>query len=210
MKILSDGEWVDALTAVTDRGRSMHKSVALVTHFNHPREITGITAKALNTLFELGIRVRNQSVTLRGVNDDAATLIELNRRLSYLNVRPYYQYLGDMVRGTEDLRTTLAEAVELEKRVRGALAGHNTPAFVVDLPGGGGKRDIHSYEYYDRDSGVSVYRAPSVRSDELFLYADPLRALSPEARDRWRSPGERKAMVEAALRAAGSVCGYRR
>ena len=61
--------------------------------------------------------------------------------------------------------------------MRGSTAGFNTPTFVVDAPGGGGKRDAHSYEYYDRDTGISVYSAPSVKPGQLFLYFDPLHQL---------------------------------
>ena len=61
--------------------------------------------------------------------------------------------------------------------MRGSTAGFNTPTFVVDAPGGGGKRDAHSYEYYDRETGISVYTAPSVKPGQFFLYFDPLDTL---------------------------------
>jgi lysine 2,3-aminomutase len=57
-------------------------------------------------------------------------------------VHPYYVYVHDLVKGVEDLRTTVQTAIELEKQVRGSTAGFNTPTFVVDAPGGGGKRDV--------------------------------------------------------------------
>ena len=72
MKLITDDEWLDALTAVVERGRKLHKEVVLHTHFNHPNEITAITKRALDRLFERGIIVRNQSVLQRGVNDDVA------------------------------------------------------------------------------------------------------------------------------------------
>ena len=62
--------------------------------------------------------------------------------------------------------------------MRGATAGFNTPTFVVDAPGGGGKRDVHSYEYYDRITGVSVYTAPVVKPGQFFCYVDPLDTLA--------------------------------
>jgi lysine 2,3-aminomutase len=68
----------------------------------------------------------------------------LVRRLGYIGVQPYYVFQHDMVTGVEDLRTTLAGAIELEKQMRGVTAGFNCPTFVVDTPGGGGKRDVHS------------------------------------------------------------------
>ncbi len=83
--------------------------------------------------------------------------------------------------------------------MRGATAGFNTPTFVVDAPGGGGKRDAHSYEYYDRDTGISVYAAPSVKPGQLFIYFDPLHQLSRHQQRRWGDPGERQEMLAAAL-----------
>jgi lysine 2,3-aminomutase len=202
MKVLSDREWIDALSAIAERGRHLHKDVAIHTHFNHPNELTGITEDALGLIFERGIPVRNLSVTLCGVNDDAATLIELYRRLSWVNVRPYYQYVGDMVKGTDDLRTSLDDVMRLEKLVRGATAGHNTPTFVLDAPGGGGKRDLYSFEYYDRESGISVYTAPAVKPGRYFVYADPLRYLRPEVRAAWREPRARQRLIEGAFERA--------
>ena len=58
--------------------------------------------------------------------------------------------------------------------MRGSTAGFNTPTFVVDAPGGGGKRDAHSFEHYDRETGISVYSAPSVKPGQCFLYFDPI------------------------------------
>jgi lysine 2,3-aminomutase len=202
MKILSDGEWIDAVTAVANKGRALHKDVSIHTHFNHPNEITSITQQALNAIFERSIPVRNLCVLLRGVNDDAAVQIELNRRLAFLNIRPYYTYAGDLVQGTEDLRISVDESLRIEKVVRGTLAGHNTPTYVMDAPGGGGKRDLYSYEHYDRETGISVYTAPSVKPDRQFLYVDPLRYLSEEMRERWRRPESRRELIEDALASA--------
>ena len=109
----------------------------------------------------------------RTVNDDPATMTLLVRRLSYVNVHPYYVYVHDMVPGVEDLRTPLATAQRLEKHVRGATAGFNTPAFVLDTPGGGGKRDVHSPEHYDRATRHRVFTSPSVKPGKQFLYFDP-------------------------------------
>src|SRR5262249_27340020 len=129
-KVLTHKEWLDAITKVVERGRKMHKEVVIHTHFNHPEEVTWISQKATDLLYERGITVRNQSVLLRGVNDSVDTMSTLVRRLSYINVHPYYVYLCDMVKGVEDLRTSLAAAERIEKGVRGVTAGFNTPTFV--------------------------------------------------------------------------------
>jgi lysine 2,3-aminomutase len=198
-KILTDEAWTDALTRIVDKGRKLHKEVVLHTHFNHPKEITGITEDAMNKLMERGITVRNQSVLQRGVNDTPATMSTLVKRLGHVNVHPYYVYVHDLVKGVEDLRTSVDTAIYIEKHVRGSTAGFNTPTFVVDAPGGGGKRDAHSYEHYDRETGISVYQAPSVKPGQFFLYFDPLHQLSTHTQRRWTEPAEQEVMINAAL-----------
>jgi lysine 2,3-aminomutase len=203
MKILTDHAWTDALTGIVERGRKAGKEVALHTHFNSPAEISWITQAAMSLLFERGIYVRNQSVLIRGVNDDIATMTLLVKRLEYINVHPYYVYMHDLVKGVEELRTSIAAAVELEKNVRGSTAGFNTPLFICDAPGGGGKRDLHSYEYYDRENGIAVYTAPGVKPGKFFLYFDPIDTLSPAAQVRWQSPALQEQMIAEALGRAG-------
>jgi lysine 2,3-aminomutase len=200
-KILTDDAWTDALTGVVEHGRKLHKEVVLHTHFNHPNEITSITEAAMNKLFERGVTVRNQSVLQRGVNDDKDVMKLLIKRLGHVNVHPYYVYQHDLVQGVEDLRTTVQTALDIEKYVRGSTAGFNTPTFVVDAPGGGGKRDAHSYEYYDRSSGISVYTAPSVKKG-FFLYFDPIDTLPVDYQRRWSDAKEAQAMVDAAINEA--------
>jgi lysine 2,3-aminomutase len=175
------------------------------THFNHPNEISAITQRAAAVLFERGIYVRNQTVLMRGVNDDAATMLLLVKRLEYLNIHPYYVYMHDLVQGVEDLRTTIQTALDIEKMVRGATAGYNTPTFICDTPGGGGKRDVHSFEYYDRETGISVWTAPSVKPGKYFVYFDPLDTLKPEVQFRWALPELQDRMIEDALARAGGT-----
>ncbi|MRG91768.1 KamA family radical SAM protein [Polyangium spumosum] len=200
-KILTDDEWIDAVTYISDLGRKLHKEVAVHTHFNNPNEITGITRDAMQKLFGRGIRVRNQSVLIRGVNDDPETMKLLVKRLGHLNVQPYYVYVHDLVKGAEDLRTTVATGELIEKHVRGSTAGFNTPTFVVDAPGGGGKRDVHSYEFYDRVTGISVFESPSVKPGQKYLYFDPIDRLPDEGRARWADPREHQVMIDEAMRA---------
>ncbi|HEY8313198.1 MAG TPA: KamA family radical SAM protein [Candidatus Baltobacteraceae bacterium] len=203
MKILTHPEWVDALTAVVERGRKMGKEVVLHTHFNSANEITWITQKAMHALFERGIFVRNQSVLIRGVNDTEARMQLLVKRLGDVNVHPYYVYMHDMVKGVEELRTTVQSAINIEKFVRGSTAGFNTPTFVCDAPGGGGKRDVHSFEYYDRHNGIAVYAAPSVKPGKAFLYFDPIDKLAADVQARWAVPEIQEQMIREAVRNAG-------
>jgi lysine 2,3-aminomutase len=201
-KILSDQRWTDALTRVVEEARRLHKTAVVHTHFNSAQEIVGVTRRAMNLLVERGITVRCQTVLQRGVNDTPEAMQLLVKRLGFINIQPYYVYFHDMVPGVEDLRTSLREGLEVEKRVRGVTAGFHTPAFVVDTMGGGGKRDAHSYEYYDRENGVAVFTSPAVKPGQQFLYFDPLASLDPEVRRRWLTDGEPQQIVNEALRQA--------
>lgn len=203
MKLLTDNAWVEALISIVELGRKLGKDVMLHTHFNHPEEITWVSQQAIQRLFEKGVFVRNQSVLQRGVNDSKETMHLLVKRLSYINVHPYYVYMHDMVKGVEDLRTPLQTAMDIEKYVRGSSAGFNTPTFVCDAPGGGGKRDVHSHDYYDRENGISVFTAPSVKPGQVFCYYDPIDQLSPEAQARWKDPAIYQEMIDEAVRKAG-------
>ncbi|KFX97495.1 hypothetical protein O988_04842 [Pseudogymnoascus sp. VKM F-3808] len=166
--------WTSALIAVSNAGRKIGKMVAVHTHFNHPSEITWVSRAASQKLFAAGVVVRNQSVLLRGVNDDLDTMKALIRGLADMAITPYYVYQGDMVAGVEDLRTSLRTILELESQIRGSIAGFMTPQFVVDLPGGGGKRLAASYQSYDSKTGVSRFVAPAVKGGEtVYEYHDP-------------------------------------
>jgi lysine 2,3-aminomutase len=110
--------------------------------------------------------------------------------------------MHDLVKGVEDLRTTLQAGLDIERGLRGLTSGFNTPLVVVDAPGGGGKRDAHSYEHYDRTTGVSVYTSPNVHPGKLYFYFDPIDQLPPEGRARWADPAEHEKMIEEARAAA--------
>ncbi len=198
-KLLTDDAWLRAVTGVVEEGRRRHKLVAVHTHFNHPNEITQITHQALNRLIESGVTVRNQSVLQRGVNDEVETMRCLVRRLGYVSVQPYYVFVHDMVRGVEDLRTSLQTAIHLEKQVRGATAGYHMPTFILDTMGGGGKRHVHGHEHYDREQGIAVFESPVVRPGQQFLYFDPIDELSVAVQQRWADPEARRQMIETAL-----------
>lgn len=202
-RFLTDPRWFDTVAQAAEVGRRQGVQVAVHTHFNHPREITELNAEAARRLFAAGIPVRNQTVLQRGVNDEVDTMVRLVRRLSWINVQPYYVYTHDLVPGVESLRTSLRAAVELEKEVRGQTAGFHTPLFVCDTVGGGGKRDAHSWEHYDEQRGVAVFRSPAVDPERAFYYYDPLRDLNPRDRALWRTETAREDLINRAVRRAG-------
>ncbi|KXG46134.1 Lysine-2,3-aminomutase family [Penicillium griseofulvum] len=169
--------WTGELIEISQLARKRGKSVALHTHFNHPQEISWITEQAAQRLFENAVTVRNQTVLLNGVNNDVDTMKSLIRRLADNNIQPYYVYQGDMVQGVEDLRTPLCDILHIESHVRGTIAGFMTPSFVVDLPGGGGKRLAATFDSYNRNTGVSTFVAPGVKGNTIHEYHDPLWSL---------------------------------
>jgi len=118
---------------------SKYGPIWLNTHFNHPREITPESAKACDKLLRSGIPVNNQSVLLKGINDTVETQRKLCQGLLKIKVRPYYLFQCDEVQGTEHLRTSVETGIKIIECLRGHTSGLAIPAFVVDLPNGGGK-----------------------------------------------------------------------
>jgi lysine 2,3-aminomutase len=108
-------------------------------HFNHPTELTPLAVRALGRLADAGIPLGNQTVLLKGVNDDPGTMKKLMQKLLLARVRPYYIYQADLVFGTEHFRTTVEKGLELIQALRGWTSGLAVPHFVIDAPGGGGK-----------------------------------------------------------------------
>lgn len=111
----------------------------VITHFNHPKEITPESSAALERLVDTGIPVLNQTVLLKGVNDSEQTLARLFRAMAALRVKPYYLFQGDLVKGTSHFRTNLARGIGLMRRLSRRVSGICLPRYAVDLPGGGGK-----------------------------------------------------------------------
>lgn len=142
----------------------------VMTHFNHPRELTPESGAACERLADAGFPVMNHTVLLRGVNDDAATLAELFRGLVRLRVRPYYLLQADPVSGTGHLRTPLATGVALMEALQGRLSGIALPKLIVDTPGGLGKVPVGPDYVVSRGDGVTRFRSP--RGVEVD-YVDP-------------------------------------
>jgi lysine 2,3-aminomutase len=118
---------------------SKYGPIWLNTHFNHPREITPEAAEACDRLLRSGVPVNNQSVLLRGVNDNVETMLKLCQGLLRIKVRPYYLFQCDEVQGTEHLRTPVETGIKIIEGMWGFTSGLAVPTFVVDLVQGGGK-----------------------------------------------------------------------
>jgi len=118
---------------------NISKPVWIVLHCNHPDEIDAPARAAIARLIDAGIPMLSQTVLLKGINDDPATMEALMRRLIENRIKPYYLHHGDLARGTSHFRTTLAAGRALIRRLRGRLSGIAQPTYVLDIPGGHGK-----------------------------------------------------------------------
>lgn len=135
--------------------RDRHPSCWVMTHFNHPKELTDASRLACARLADAGLPVMNQTVLLRGVNDSPETLETLFRGLVRARVRPYYLLQMDPVRGTGHLRTPLRRGVELMEALQGRVSGIALPKFIVDTPGGRGKVPLGPNYLISHENGVT-------------------------------------------------------
>jgi len=149
---------------------SKYGPIWLNTHFNHPREITSESAAVCDRLLRSGVPVNNQSVLLRGVNDSVETQTKLCQGLLRIKVRPYYLYQCDEVQGTEHLRTPVETGLDIIEGMRGHTSGLAVPAFVVDLPQGGGKVPLQpNYVVSQADMGLILRNYEG----KVFHYRNP-------------------------------------
>lgn len=109
------------------------------THFNHSKEMTPEAMESLRKLADAGIPLGNQSVLMRGVNDDVQIMKDLLHHLVKNRVRPYYIYQCDLSMGIEHFRTKVSKGIEIIEGLRGHTSGYAVPTYVIDAPGGGGK-----------------------------------------------------------------------
>ena len=108
-------------------------------HVNHPAEITAEAATACGRLADAGIPLGSQTVLLKGINDNAAVLTSLMRRLLTIRVKPYYLHHCDPARGTGHFRTSIRTGLNIMRNLRGHISGLCLPHYMIDLPDGGGK-----------------------------------------------------------------------
>ncbi len=116
-----------------------YSPVWINTHFNHPKEITSYSIKACSDIVDAGIPLGNQSVLLRGINDNVDTMKELLLKLVKIRVRPYYLYQCDLSQGLGHFRTRVETGIDIINNLTGYISGYAVPRFVIDAPHGGGK-----------------------------------------------------------------------
>ena len=146
----------------------------LMTHFNHPDEITKESADVLGQAADAGILMFNQTVLLNGINNDPSLLQALFRRLLYLRVKPYYLFQCDPSKGADHFRNSIKDSSQIQRELWGRLSGLSLPSLSVDIPEGGGKAPVapnflqkiekEDWIYKGWDGKVKTYKNPK---DEL-------------------------------------------
>ncbi|MEA4824253.1 MAG: lysine 2,3-aminomutase [Clostridiaceae bacterium] len=140
------------------------------THFNHPREVTPDAERTCAALVDAGIPLGNQSVLLRGINDDAETMKDLLYKLTHMRVRPYYLYQCDLSQGISHFRTSVDTGIDIMHKLQGNISGFALPRYVIDAPHGGGKIPI-GYPYVlskdDREVVMENFQG------EIYRYPQP-------------------------------------
>ncbi len=147
----------------------------LVLHTNHPQELSPEADEAIARLLEAGVPLLNQSVLLRGINDDADTLAELSWALLERGVTPYYLHHCDRVPGTSDFWINLETGASIHAALATRVPGHGLPRYVVDLPGGAGKVPVSS----GRRLGPGAWRFPVPGGPPVDLMEPPIHTDTP-------------------------------
>jgi len=118
------------------------KQIIIVVHCNHANEINDRVIAACNSLKNSGITLFNQSVLLKGVNDDAEVLCELSEQLFSHGIIPYYLHLLDKATGTGHFEVSETEALALMRQVQAALPGYLVPKLVKEQAGATSKQTV--------------------------------------------------------------------
>ena len=147
-----------------------YQPLFLMTHFNHPLELTQEVKEALSHVADSGILIFNQTVLLNQINNHPSVIQALLRRLLYLRVKPYYMFQCDPSEGSDHFRTSIKNSLSIQKELWGRLSGLALPNFSLDIPGGGGKislvpdfvvqREQEQWHFKGWDLVEGVYKNP--------------------------------------------------
>ncbi|MBI5143287.1 MAG: KamA family radical SAM protein [Nitrospirae bacterium] len=148
MPVVQPSRITERLARILASGSRTNGSAArtrVVTHFNHPREITVESVAACELLIGSGVRVLNQSVLLRGVNDNPHALVKLFTSLHRGGIQPYYLHHPDPARGTAHFRLAPADGLALFEAARRMVPSGSLPRYVIDIPGAPTKTPVEGY-----------------------------------------------------------------
>ena len=152
-------------------------------HFNHPKEITRRSRRAIELLADAGIPLGSQTVLLKGINDRLYIMKKLMHELLKCRVRPYYIYHCDQAQGISHFRTSLSVGMNIMEKLRGFTSGYAVPHYVFDAPGGGGKIPVSPNYVVSQNKNVYVLRN---YEGKIITYVDeqeqlPVAPVSPAA-----------------------------
>jgi lysine 2,3-aminomutase len=150
-------------------------------HVNHPKEATAELRDACERLSFAGVPLGNQSVLLKGINDDADVMKSLVHRLLRMRVRPYYLYQMDLITGGAHFKVDVRKGIEIIRALRGHTTGYAIPQYVIDAPGGGGKVPINPDYVESVTDEEIVFRNYEGRVFRYPLKAQPRAIGVPEA-----------------------------
>lgn len=155
------------------------KPVYLMSHFNHPQELSEYTLLKLKHFTTSGVPILNQMVLLNGINNHEALIYKLSRKLLSARVYPYYMFQCDPSPGTEHLKTSIKDSLEIQKKLWGKSSGLTLPTYSVDIPSGGGKAyltpnfitesDNNSTSFKGFDGVKATYENPSFSKEEPYI-----------------------------------------
>lgn len=153
-----------------------HGPIWMSIHTNHPKEATAELKEACERLSFAGVPLGNQSVLLKGVNDDAGVMQALVHRLLRMRVRPYYLYQMDLITGGAHFKVDVRKGMEIIQALRGHTTGYAVPQYVIDAPGGGGKVPINP-NYIEKITDTEVvFKNYEGRTFRYPLTATPVEA----------------------------------
>ena len=154
-----------------------HQPLFLMTHFNHPSEISKEAQTALSQVANAGILMFNQTVLLNKINNHPALIQALMRRLLYLRVKPYYMFQCDPSEGTDHFRTSVENSKWIQRELWGRFSGLALPNLSLDIPKGGGKvslvpdflikKNKNNWNFKGWDGFEEAYRNPSADQNWL-------------------------------------------
>jgi lysine 2,3-aminomutase len=146
-----------------------YSPIYFLTHFNHPNEITKEAKIACEMLADSGMVMGNQSVLLKGVNDNPWVLKQLGEELLKIKVRPYYIFIPDAVMGTRHFRVPIRRATKIMRGVIGHTSGLAIPKLIIDLENGGGKIPLSPIYIKKKEGKKYTFRN---FEGKLFPYTD--------------------------------------
>ncbi len=145
-----------------------HGAIWVVTHFNHPIEVTPETAQACLTLMSHGMPVLNQSVLLAGVNDHPHIIMRLNQELIRIGVKPYYLFHCKSVDGAMHFRTPLKTGLDIIQYLTGRTSGIALPYYVISIRDGKGKVRLTTPEQVHATDTPGVWRITTWEGEEEY------------------------------------------